>query len=151
LSIETLVNHIQLQRKGCDLYNPFALSASQVIEIANEFDATFATPLSDAYCRFLRLSNGLLQNGLTIWPANIHWKFTETLITANHELRDTLHNGYVYFGQRDELVFCQESVTGRYQSRELTGFMQYQTFPDADALFHAMLSAALDLKENNCP
>jgi len=66
--------------------------------------------------QLLRVSNGVMENGLTIWPCAPHWKFTESVVPANREMRESVSEDFLYFGQRDDSVFALETSTGRWQA-----------------------------------
>jgi hypothetical protein len=144
MSIESLVNQIQESRKAYDLFNPPAASAEAISEVASQFEREFAHTLPTPYQQLLRASDGVLENGLTIWPCHPYWKFNESVITANRDLRENISDRFFYFGLRDDSVFVLEIRTGRFLAIELNGLAEWEVFSDCEAMIEFMLARALD-------
>lgn len=144
MSIETLVQEIQRNRSKYDLFNPAPASDEAVERVAQDFEREFEHPLPDAYKMLLRLTDGLMENGLTIWPCSPHWKFTESVVSANRELRENVSEDYLYFGMRDDSVFVMELPTERFFAVELNGLAVWEDFESAEAMVEFMLKRALD-------
>jgi len=138
------VKSIQKSRAMYELFNPLGASAEAVASIAGQFERIFQVPLPDAYQRLLRVSDGVLENGLTIWPCVHHWKFSESIITANHDLRENICAGFLYFGLRDDSAFVMETTSGRFLALELNGLAEWDEFPNCEAMIEFMLERALD-------
>lgn len=144
MSIETLVKAIQDSCAKYNLFNPLGASQEAVAAVAAAFEREFQHPLPGAYLRLLLASNGILENGLTIWPCATHWEFHESILTANHDLRENISDNFLYFGQRDDSVFVMELATERYLAIELNGLAEWEEFPDCEAMIEFMLERALD-------
>ena len=144
MSIETLVKAIQESRAEYDLFNPPGASPETVEAVAAAFEGEFQYPLPDAYRRLLLASNGVLENGLTIWPCAVYGEFQESILTANLELRENISDDYLYFGQRDDSVFVMELASGRYLAIELNGLAEWEEFLNCEAMLEFMLERALD-------
>jgi hypothetical protein len=144
MSIETLVKAIQDSCAKYELFNPPPATAENVAAAATAFERQFQRPLPDAYRRLLLSSDGILENGLTIWPCKPYWEFHESIVTANQELRDNVSDEYLYFGQRDDSVFVVELATERFLAVELNGLADWEEFPTCDAMIEFMLERALD-------
>ena len=87
-----------------------------VAKASRQFERAFEQPLPAAYQQLVRVSNGVMENGLTIWPCAPHWKFTKSVVPANREMRESVSEDFLYFGQRDDSVFALETSTGRWQA-----------------------------------
>lgn len=144
MSIETLVRAIQQGREKYGLGNPPGASEDAIVEADRLFDSEFEQPLPEAYRRLLRVSDGLMDNGLTIWPCAPHGRFNESVVSANRELRDNVSDAFLYFGQRDDSVFVLELLTGRFLAVELNGLAEWEAFADCEAMLVFMLERALD-------
>ncbi len=144
MSIETLVSAIQQGREKYGLVNPAEASQEAIAEAARLFELAYEHPLPGAYQRLLRVSDGLMDNGLTIWPCSSHGQFTESVVSANRELRDNVSEAFLYFGQRDDSVFVLELVTGRFFAVELNGLAEWEAFADCESMIMFMLERALD-------
>ncbi len=144
MRIETLVQEIQKNRSNYDLFNPAPASSEAVKQSAKDFEREFELPLPDAYQVLLRLTDGLMENGLTIWPCSPHWKFSESVVSANRELRENLSEDFLYFGLRDDSAFVTELSTGRFLAVELNGLAEWEDFGSAEAMVQFMLERALD-------
>lgn len=144
MSIESLAQDIRKSRERYDLFNPAPASAEAVARVAQDFEREFEHPLPQAYQTLLRLSDGLMENGLTIWPCTPHWKFIESVVSANRELRENVSEDYLYFGMRDDSAFVTELSTGRFLAVELNGLAEWEDFESAEAMIEFMLERALD-------
>lgn len=143
MSIEMLVKAVQESRAKYDLFNPSGSSPESVAAADAVFERQFQHPLPDAYRRLLLASDGILENGLTIWPCATYWEFHESILTANQDLRENVSEDFLYFGQRDDSVFVMDLATGRYLAIELNGLSEWEEFPDCEAMIEFMLERAL--------
>lgn len=144
MSIETLVKTVQENCAEYDLFNPPGASSEAVAAVAAAFERKFQRPLPEAYRRLLLESDGILDNGLTIWPCAPYWEFHESILTANLDLRENISSDFLYFGQRDDSVFVMELATERYLAIELNGLAEWEEFPNCEAMIEFMLERALD-------
>lgn len=144
MSIESLVSQIQESRRTYELVDPPGASAEAITKVARQFEHEFEFPLPEAYQRLLRASDGILENGLTIWPCAPHWKFSESVLTANRDLRENISDDLLYFGQRDDSAFVMDIRTGRFLAVELNGLAEWNEFADCEAMIEFMLERALD-------
>lgn len=144
MSIESLVNQIQESRKAYELFNPSAASAEAIADVVKQFEREFEHSLPVAYQRLLRASDGVFENGLTIWPCTPYWEFNESVITANRDLRENISDDFFYFGLRDDSAFVMEIRTGRLLAIELSGLAEWTEFADFEAMIEFMLARALD-------
>lgn len=144
MNIELLVSKIQESRKAFDLFNPPPVSAEAISEVADQFEREFEHPLPEAYKHLLHASDGVLENGLTIWPCAPYWKFSESVVTANRDLRENISDDYFYFGLRDDSAFVMEVRTGSFSALELSGLAEWEKFSDCEAMIEFMLARALD-------
>ena len=143
MSVETLIREIQKSRIKYQLFNPEGATEAIVAMTSRQFELAFAQPLPEAYRQLLRISDGVMENGLKIWPCAPHWKFTESVVSANREMRDSVSEDFLYFGQRDDSVFVLETSTGRWLAVELNGLAVWEEFSDCEAMFAFMLDSAL--------
>lgn len=143
MSIESLVKDLQASRSRYDLFNPAAATPEAIAAVALQFQREFQHPLPEAYQRLLRATDGVLENGLTIWPCAPHWKFRESVVTANQELRENIADDFLYFGQRDDSVFVMDIRTERYLALGLNGLAEWDEFSDCELMIEFMLERAL--------
>lgn len=144
MSIETLVAKIhQLRRSDGDAVPPPA-SEPAIAALTSAFEAAFGMALPAAYQRILRLSDGLLFDGLTLWPTEATALLRESLSDANIDLRETIDDELVYFGQRDDVLFVYDPRKQRYAAIELPSLTEWESFEDADALMIFMLERVVD-------
>lgn len=144
MSIETLVKAIQESCAEYDLFNPPGARPEAVATVAAAFEREFQRSLPEAYRRLLIASDGILENGLTIWPCAPYWEFHESILTANRDLRENISSDFLYYGQRDDSVFVMELATGRYLAIELNGLAEWEEFQNCEAMIEFMLERALD-------
>ena len=143
MSVETLIREIQKSRIKYQLFNPDGATDAMVAETSRQFERAFEQPLPEAYQQLLRISDGVMENGLTIWPCAPHWKFTESVVSANREMRDSVSEDFLYFGHRDDSVFVLETSTGRLLAVELNGLAVWEEFSDYESMLVFMLERAL--------
>lgn len=144
MSIETLVKAVQKACTEYELYNPPAARPEAVKVVIEAFEQEFQRPLPEAYRRLLLASDGIMDNGLTIWPCAPYWEFRESILTANRDLRENVSDDFLYFGQRDDSVFVLELATERYLAVELSGLAEWEEFPNCEAMVEFMLERVLD-------
>lgn len=144
MSIESLVKAIQESRAKYEMFNPHGATQEMIEATATAFARNFQHPLPEAYRRFLLLSDGIMENGLTMWPCAPHWKFHESISTANQDLRENVSEDFLYFGLRDDSAFVLQISTGRYLAVELNGMSDWEEFPNCEAMIEFMLERALD-------
>jgi hypothetical protein len=121
---------------------PQPCSEEQISVTAALFAAEFGHDLPEAYKRVLRKANGVLHNGLTIWPAVPEPLFNETIIQANKDLRASFSDQFVYFGQMDEELYVFNVRTKKYSAIEFVGKPEWMRFASAEEMFEFMLSRA---------
>lgn len=144
MSIEILVKAVQDICADCNMFNPPGASPEAVTAVAKAFEREFQQPFPDAYRRLLLASDGILANGLKIWPCAPYREFHESILTANQDLRENISDDFLYFGQRDDSVFVLELATGRYLAVELNGLAEWEEFPNCETMIEFMLERALD-------
>jgi len=144
MSIETLVKDVQDCCAEYDLYNPPSANREAVTAVADAFEREFQRSLPDAYQRLLLASDGIMENGLTIWPCAPYWEFHESILSANRDLRENISEDFLYFGVRDDSVFVMELSSGRFLAVELNGLSEWEEFRNCEAMIEFMLERALD-------
>lgn len=148
MSIEQLVNAIQRLRRDNDEFVPPPASDAAIAEMAREFQKEFGLALPEAYQRVLRLSDGVMFDGLTVWPTHRYWIFRETLIEANRDLRETIEESLVYLGKRDDILFVWDARHQIYAALEMSGLSVWETFAEAEALVTFMLQRVVEDNED---
>jgi hypothetical protein len=143
MSIEELVDNMTayLADKPAEMI-PQPCSEEEIRMVSAAFLGEFGHPLPAAYQRILRHANGVVHNGLTIWPAVAAQLFRETIIEANRELRDMFSDAYLYFGQRDEELYVFELSSKRWCAIEFVGAPEWAQFASAEEMFEFMLERA---------
>lgn len=142
MSIEELAAHmtdyLRAERR------PPPCTEGQIDEADRAFARQFAHPLPEAYKRVLRRANGLMHNGLTVWPIRPHFVFRQTLFEANEDLRENFSDQFLYFGQRDEELYVFDIERHRYCAIEFVGKPVWMEFDDDIRMFEFMLHRAWD-------
>jgi hypothetical protein len=144
MSIKTIIEKIN---KGAVEFGhglPKAATAVEINKLKNEFLSNFQFTLPDIYTQILSFSNGILYNGLTVWPTHKYWLFRESIIEANKNLRDTFNDQFIYFGIRDEELYIYNVPEQKFQAIEFVGQPVWTQFSDADEMMKFMLQRALD-------
>lgn len=149
MSIEHLVAAIQKLRRENDEFVPPPATEDAIVALAVKFQSEFGRALPEAYQRVLRLSDGVMFDGLIVWPSRRHWLFRESLIEANRDLRETIEDSFVYFGKRDDIVFVVDQQRERYVALEMSGLSEWETFADAEEMMTSMLQSVVDESEDS--
>ncbi len=149
MSIEQMVSTILRLRRDNDEFVPPPASETAIVALTERFQREFGLTLPDAYLRVLRLSDGILFDGLTVWPTHRYWLFKESMIEANRDLRETIDESLVYFGKRDDIVFVLDQKRAVYAALEMSGLSVWETFDDAEGLITFMLQRVVDGNEDS--
>jgi len=140
MTIAELVESMTLDLSEAN--RPRARTEDELATADRRFVSEFGLVLPSAYKEVLRNADGVLHNGLTIWPVGQHALFRQTIFEANADLRDSFDNRFVYFGQRDEELYVFELASQRYCAIEFVGKPVWEEFDDDKEMFEFMLERA---------
>ncbi|MCZ2903321.1 SMI1/KNR4 family protein [Burkholderia thailandensis] len=140
MSIAELVDRMTSELNEAN--RPRARAETEIAAADLRFAAEFGVALPTAYKVVLRHADGVLHNGLTIWPLEAHALFRQTLFEANADLRDSFDSRFVYLGQRDEELYVFETAKQRYCAIEFVGKPVWVEFRDDTEMFEFMLERA---------
>lgn len=140
MSIAELVERMTQELNEAN--RPAACQEAEIVTADRRFASEFGVALPGAYKEVLRRADGVIHNGLTIWPIAEHVIFRQTIFEANVDLRDSFDGGFVYFGQRDEELYVFETASQRYCSIEFVGKPVWAKFRDDAEMFEFMLERA---------
>lgn len=145
MSIERLINTINKELLEFeDVGTPIPASSDEVARLKQDISTKFNYSLPPIFEELLSYSNGVLFNGLTIWPTDKYWLFHESFVDANTNLRDSFGNQSIYFGTRDEELYIYDLNSKLYQAIEYVGTAEWANFTDAKEMFEFMLARSLD-------
>lgn len=141
--MESLVG---LAKEGMGYARPFQKTApcveGEIARKSAEFRDAFGHFLPEAYWRVMRLTNGILYNGLEVWPVRPHELFEETVIEANERLREE-STDFLYYGRMDGDLYALDLRSGRYCAIESTSKRVWKIFDDDEQMFVDMLERAM--------
>lgn len=137
MSIAELVERMTLDLN--EVNRPAACKDAEIVAADQRFAGEFGVALPAAYKEVLRHADGVLHNGLTIWPIAEHVIFRQTIFEANVDLHDSFDGRFVYFGQRDEELYVFETASQRYCAIEFVGKPVWAEFRDDTEMFEFML------------
>ncbi|WP_321927899.1 SMI1/KNR4 family protein [Paraburkholderia guartelaensis] len=140
MSIVELVEKMTLELNEAN--RPAACQDAEIVAADRRFVREFGVALPNAYKDVLRYADGVLHNGLTIWPISKHAIFHQTIFETNADLRDSFDSRFVYFGQRDEELYVLETTLQRYCAIEFVGTPVWAEFKDDVEMFEFMLARA---------
>ncbi|MBA2656818.1 MAG: hypothetical protein H0U70_07500 [Tatlockia sp.] len=123
---------------------PVPASPVEIAQLKQTVLARFDYNLPPAFEKLLSYSNGILFNGLKIWPTHRYWLFQESFVEANTHLRDAFDNQKIYFGTRDEEMYIYNPVSRVYQGIEYVGEAKWVDFTSAEEMLEFMLARALE-------
>ena len=148
MSIEILINKINhLLEKYEAPGLPSQASNEEILKFKSEIKDKFNYIIPSAFERLLSYSNGVMFNGLVIWPTEKYWLFQESFMEANINLRDSFDERFLYFGNRDEELYIYNPKTMTYQGIEYIGDTAWVEFDDLEEMLKFMLNRSLELDE----
>ena len=151
MKIEEIVNMMtEFQKKNRPrLKNliPQPVTEENINSTDRAFRKEFGHGLPDAYKRILRRSNGVVYNGLVIWPATPEPLFDETIQQANADLRSSFSDHFLYYGQSGEELYVFDLKSQKYCAREYVGKPVWMEFSSDEEMFQFMLERAWDSEE----
>lgn len=121
---------------------PAARTESEIVAADRKFVSEFGIALPPGYREVLRNADGVIHNGLTIWPIEPYVLFRQTIFETNSDLQDSFDNRFIYFGQRDEELYVFEPAKQRYCAIEFVGKPVWAEFRDDKEMFEFMLERA---------
>lgn len=140
MTVAELVENMTLYLNEAN--RPHACTEVEIAAADRRFASELGSTLPSAYKDVLRCADGVLHNGLTIWPVEQHVLFRQTIFEANTDLRDSFDNRFIYFGQFDEELYVLEIATQRYCAIEFVGKPVWEEFRDDREMFEFMLERA---------
>ena len=148
MSIEILINKINhLLEKYEAPGLPSQASNEEILKFKSEIKDKFNYIIPSAFERLLSYSNGVMFNGLVIWPTEKYWLFQESFMEANINLRDSFDERFLYFGNKDEELYIYNPKTMTYQGIEYIGDTAWVEFDDLEEMLKFMLNRSLELDE----
>lgn len=145
MKIEELVDEMtEYLKDGAVLETPAPCTEEDISTAEINFKREFGHSFPDAYKRILRMSNGVIHNGLVIWPVKPQPYFEETIIEANSNFRETFSDEYLYFAQKDEELYVLRIKTNEFCAIEFVGKPVWKRFSNADEMFQFALERAWD-------
>ncbi len=144
MSIEQLIKKIQAEIKQYEVDDHMPATLEEIDQLTINFHEKFKVLFPESYRQLLIHSNGIMFNGLTIWPTRKYASFRESLISANHNLQNSLCDEYIYFGKRDEELYIYNLNEKKFQAIEYVGQYAWQEFLTADEMLLFMLERSLD-------
>lgn len=140
MTITTLVESMTLELN--ELNRPQRCDEAGIVDADKRFFSEFGIHFPESYKEILRYADGVLHNGLTIWPVETHVLFRQTIFETNADLRDSFDDRFFYFGQRDEELYIFNTETKRYCAIEFVGKPVWEEFNDDKEMFNFMLERA---------
>lgn len=143
--IETFIDNINTTLKQTENVGlPKPADTDDIHALKKTVFEKFNYILPSSFEKLLVCSNGVLFNGLTIWPTKKYWLFHESFIEANLQLRESFNNNFIYFGTRDEELYIFNVEKQQYQAIEYVGEAEWETFKDAEKMIQFMLARTLE-------
>lgn len=148
MSIEILINKVNHLLKEYEAPGlPSQASDAEILKFKNEVKDKFNYQIPSAFEKLLSYSNGVMFNGLIIWPTEKYWLFQESFMEANINLRDSFDERFLYFGNRDEELYIYNPETMTYQGIEYIGDTPWVEFDELEEMLEFMLKRSLELDE----
>ena len=144
MSIEQLVEKIKEFSTMYGYESPVPATPSEISTLKHEFSVAYHMALPQSFCELLSFSNGIIFNGLTLWPTRVYGHFHESLLDANENLRASFDDQFIYFGMMDEELYVYDTLKKYYKAIEFVGKAEWQTFPDCESMIKFMLERAIE-------
>jgi hypothetical protein len=107
------------------------------------FKKEIGLALDDTYLALMAKTNGVMFNGMVIFPLHKHQYRDETITQANEDLREHYSEDYLFYGNFDEELYCYHIPSGGYQAIEYVGEPVWNKFDSADEMFIYMIKRGL--------
>jgi hypothetical protein len=124
------------------LKQPHPVPDETIEKAEKSFQKKFGYGLPDAYKRLLRRANGIIYNGLIVWPATPQTPFEETIEEANTNLQEDFCEDFLYFGESGEELYVFDLKAQQYCAIEYVGKACWKEFEDAEEMIQYMLARA---------
>ena len=145
MSIENLINKINVELNEYESSGtPSPADEEEINKFKREMEREFNYLIPSYLEELLSYSNGVMFNGLTIWPTQQYWLFHESFAEANLDLRERINENYIYFGNRDEELYIYNPITNKYEGIEYIGDTAWVQFDSLDVMFEFMLNRSLE-------
>jgi hypothetical protein len=107
------------------------------------FQENTGLTLDAEYLALMAVTNGVMFNGMTIFPLRKHEHCDETIAQANDDMREHLSDEYLYYGSFDEELYCYHIPSAGYQAIEYAGMPVWEYFESANAMFMYMMNRCM--------
>jgi hypothetical protein len=99
--------------------------------------------LDDTYLALMAKSNGVMFNGMKIFPLSKHAHQDETIVIANEDMHEHLSEDYIFYGNFDAELYGYHIETGEYHAIEYSCDSVWDKFISADAMFIYMINRCI--------
>lgn len=118
--------------------------SNEVVNLASKrFEKEIGIELDKVYLELSLYYNGILFNGMVIFPLLKHNNFNETIIQANIEFRENLYKEYIYYGSFDEELYVYNIKESLYYAIEYSSGRVFKNFLNIDDMFIYMIKRSL--------
>lgn len=118
---------------------------SEIDRQSKYFYRTFNIEMPEAYKRVLRLTNGLMFNGMKIWPITSHNLMSEDIYAANEHISP--EREVVVLIQMDDELYVYDNALNKYVASEFHGG-NWKEFESANEMFEFVLKRAWTIDED---
>jgi hypothetical protein len=125
----------EFREEGCD---------KRTLETESlRFKKVTGLTLDEDYLVLMAQSNGIMFNGLVIFPLRQHANYEETITQFNDDFRDHYNDEYLFYGYYDEELYCYHTPSCEYQAIEYVGEPVWKKFDSASDMFIFMIKRGL--------
>jgi hypothetical protein len=120
---------------GCDERTIERESVSFTTQVGRALDETYLALMSNA--------NGVMFNGMVIFPLCKHAHRDLSIAQENEDLREHFSEDYLFYGNFDEELYCYHIPTEKYLAIEYATDSPWEQFASADEMFAYMIKRGL--------
>lgn len=111
------------------------------------FFRIFNIEMPETYKKILKITNGIMFNGLTIWPVTGHKYMKESIYEANEDLSP--NREFVVLAQIDEELYVYDNALNKYVATEYWSSSNWKEFESSDDMFNFIIERVLVEDEDN--
>lgn len=145
--VNYLIAQIKSERKKYNLDIPKPIETTLVDGFINSYEVIFKVELAPNYLQFLKICDGLVENGFTIYSSQNHTiKKVEYGIFENNETWADINPNmkFIYFGDSDQDLYVYNKVSKKYEVLDRYSSDVYESFDNFEFLLEHILEKMLN-------
>ena len=146
-NVNNLIAQIKSERKKFNLDIPKPIETTLINDFINHYKDIFKVELTPNYLSFLKICDGLVENGFTIYSSYDHTiKKVEYGIFENNETWADINPNlkFIYFGESDQDLYAYNKVSKEYEVLDRYSSDVCESFDNFELLLEHILEKMLN-------